>query len=195
MSRRRLIFSSIVLLATAASSVVAWIALRGPRPPDISRISIDEALAYMSTDPFNALSAAQRRGFAIATAERMREISFGQILFMMARNDPGREQRFRNLQAIPDNEPVSAAYMRVFLDKFYEESPLKQKVYLTTFAGLQQTEIARHPEQFGLPGIDQFKNDMGRFFANQPPRVQAQMGQFLIDLKKQRTAMGLKDPF
>ena len=50
---------------------------------------------------------------------------------------------------------------------------------------------ARHPERFGLPSADRFKNDMGRFFSHQPPRVQAQMGQFLIDLKKQRAKVFL----
>ena len=176
-----------------AIGVLMWI--RYPRPPDIRKLSIDQVLAYMASDDFNNLRASQRRAFAIASAEKMRQKSFGEILWMMARPDPQREKRFANLRKIPDREEIGAAYIRVFLESFYREPPVKQKVYLGSFAVLQQTEIAHHPERFGLPSADRFKNDMGRFFSHQPPRVQAQMGQFLIDLKKQRTAMGMKDPF
>jgi hypothetical protein len=193
MKWRWIILSLLAVLMIGGA--VAWV--RYPKPPDIRRMSIDDALAFMAGDGFNQLRASQRKAFAIATAEKMHEKSFGDILWMMSRPDPQRQQRFANLRALAaaDREDVGAAYMRVFLDRFYVEPPLKRKVYLTTFAGLQQTEISKHPEQFGLPNADQFKNDLGRFVSHQPPKVQAQMGQFLIDLKKQRDALGLKDPF
>jgi len=195
MNRRRVIFATLALVAIGAATYGAWLWVHYPTPPDVQKLSIDQALAFMSSDEFNRLRASQRKAFAIAVADKMREKSFGEILWMMSRNDPRREQRFKNLRAIPDHEDVGAAYVRVFLDRFYAEGALKRKVYLTTFAALQQTEIGKHPEQFGLPNAEQFKKDMGRFFSNQSPRVQAQMGQFLIDLKKQRSVLGLKDPF
>ena len=185
-----------LLAALMIAGAVAWV--RYPKPPDIRKMSIDEALSFMAGDGFKQLRTSQRKAFAIATAEKMgAQSSFGDILWMMSRPDPKRQQRFANLRGLPpaDREDVGAAYMRVFLDRFYVEPALKRKIYLTTFAGLQQSEIAKHPEQFGLPSADQFRNDLGRFVSHQPPKVQAQMGQFLIDLKKQRGAMGLKDPF
>src|SRR2546429_415785 len=139
MKRRWIMFFGLCALLMAIG-IVAWI--RYPKPPDIRKLSIDQILAYMASDDFNNLRASQRRAFAIASAEKMRDKRFGEILWMMARPDPRREKRFANLRKIPDREEIGAAYMRVFLESFYREPPVKQKIYLGSFAVLQQTEIA-----------------------------------------------------
>src|SRR5438094_9737337 len=98
MKWRPIIIASLVSLITIG--IVFWI--RYPKPPDIRKLTIDQTLAYMASDDFNKLTASQRRKFAIASAEKMREKSFGEILWMLARPDPQREKRFANLRKIPD---------------------------------------------------------------------------------------------
>src|SRR5436190_10244431 len=98
-----------------------------PKVPDVKTAKLDDALAFIGTEDFNRMFESHRRRYAIAVAERMREKSFGEILTIFIRNDPGREQRWRNLRAIPDHEKINDAYVRLFLDKFFEESPARQQ--------------------------------------------------------------------
>jgi hypothetical protein len=173
----------------------AWRWWKYPKAPDVKTASLEDCLHFMSTDEFNRMFESDRKRFALASMEKMRERSFGQLLMLIAKPDPDFPNRSRNLRQLEDRGEVVAVAARVFLDKFFDEPPEKQKIYLASFALLQQGEIAQHPERFGLPPPDQFKQDFGGFLAHQPPRVQGQMGQFLRSLKQQRQAMGLKEPF
>jgi hypothetical protein len=43
----------------------------------------------------------------------------------------------------------------------------------------------------GLPSADDLKNEMSRFLSEQPPMVQAQMGQLMIDVSRTREQLGM----
>jgi hypothetical protein len=199
-SQLRVIFirAALTLLALAFAAGAGWGAWRWwtyPKAPNVKTASLEDCLHFMSTNEFNRMFESDRTRFALATMEKMRERSFGQLLVLIAKPDPDFPNRARNLRQMEERGEVVAAAVRVFLDKFFDEPPAKQKVYLASFALLQQGEIAQHPERFGLPPPDRFKQDFGGFLAHQPPRVQGQMGQFLRDLKQTRQSMGLKEPF
>jgi hypothetical protein len=186
------------VLLIALAVVACWGAWRWatyPSYPDAAAVPVEESIAFMGTDGFNRMFEWHRRRYALAVAEKMRENSFADILRMILERDPQREQAGRNVRALESRREIGDAFMRVFLDKFFEEPAMKQKAYLTVFAYLQQTEIAKDPERVGLPSADEFKQGMARFISRQPPRVQGQMGQFLIDLRRQREILGLPEPY
>jgi hypothetical protein len=166
-----------------------------PKYPDLATATVEEAIAFMGDDEFNRMFEWHRRRYALGVAEKMREKPFAEIMRMMTSRAPEHEAAARNIRRLEARREIGDAFTRVFLDKFFEEPPMKQKAYLTVFAYLQQTEIAQHPERVGLPTAEEFKAGMGRFIGSQPPRVQGQMGQFLLDLRRQRELLGLPEPF
>jgi hypothetical protein len=190
----------LIACSLAGAGCALWAACawhRYPKVPDVSAANVNDALAFVAGDDFNRMFQWHRRRFALATVDKLRQRSFDELVWMLL--DPGnKEQRTRiarNIRMLSDHEDIHNKVLAIFLDKFYELPKFKQTTYLTTFALAQRVEMARHPQDFGLPDSDQFKQDMARFISKQPPRVQAQFGQFLLDLKRHRQFLGLKDPF
>lgn len=166
-----------------------------PTIPDVNTVALDSAISFMGTDDFNHMLERHRLQYALAVVDRLGQASFGQLLRMMATPDANRAQIARNMRAVTGYDQVGARMFAIFLEKYYALSPGERQAALLGIIAIQQAQIANHPEEFKLPTIDEFQRDMTRFMSRQPPRVQAMCGQFLLDIKRQRDAMGLKDPF
>lgn len=190
--------------AVAATLVVAFVALAGwgvyrwatyPVAPDVATVDLDTAVNFMGTDEFNRLLERHRLRYAMAVVDRLSQSSFYDLSMMMMRWNERRSKIAKNLRDIEGHDQLGSKVLAIFLEKFYAQSPAERKAALIFLAAAQQGQINQHPAAFRLPSIAEFKQDMGRFLHRQPPKTQAMFGQFLIDLKKQRDAMGLKDPF
>lgn len=196
--RRRVGIAAACLVACAIVGAGTWATWRWmtyPDVPDVRSAQLDQVIGFMGTDDFNRMIERHRIEYALGVVDRLRGKSFEEILLLMMKQDPRRQHIAANMRATPGNEKVTSAMLGMFFDKFYELSGPKKTLYLTTIALAQQGEIGKHPERFGLPPPNQFQGDLKGFMSRQPVRVQAQMGQFLIDLKKHRERMGLKEPF
>ena len=194
-SRRRAVLA---LLIVAFVGLSAWGIYRWatyPNVPDLATVDLDTAINFLGSDDFNRMLERHRLRYAMAVVDRLSQSSFGELSMMMMRWNERRAKIARNLRDIEGSDQLGSKLFAVFLDKFYAQSPAQQKAALFVIAAAQQGQINQHPAAFALPSIDEFKHDMGRFLSRQPPKVQAMCGQFLIDLKKQRDVMGLKDPF
>src|SRR5688572_1840124 len=190
--------------ALVAALVVAFVALAGwgvyrwatyPVAPDVASVDLDTAINFMGSDDFNRLLERHRLRYAMAVVDRLSQSSFYDLSMMMMRWNDRRAKIARNLRDIEGHDQLGSKVLAVFLEKFYEQSPAERRAALIFLAAAQQGQIAQHPQAFALPTTEEFKQDMGRFIARQPPRTQAMFGQFVLDLKKQRDSMGLKDPF
>jgi len=166
-----------------------------PTVPDVATVDLNTAINFMGSDDFNRMLEGHRLRYAMAVVDRLSQSSFGELSMMMMRWNERRAKIARNLRDIEGSDQLGSKLFAVFLDKFYAQSPAQQKAALFVIAAAQQGQINQHPAAFALPSTTEFKQDMGRFLSRQPPKVQAMCGQFLIDLKKQRDVMGLKDPF
>jgi hypothetical protein len=197
--RRRLLQLALIVIGAALLALAGWGGHRWwtyPKYPDVNHADLHDVWRFMASDDFRKLSRSHQQRYAMAEVERInRELKFPDIVRMLSGTQYDQRALVANLRQLPDYEAAEAAWVRVFLDKFFELDRDKRTLYLTLLASMQQSEIMKHPERFGLPSIGEFRNNVSVFFAHQPPRVQGQMGQFLRDLKKTRTAMGLKDPF
>ena len=188
----------LALLVLAVVTLTGWGIFRWwtyPAAPDVATADLDTAINFMGSDEFNRLLERHRLRYAMAVVDRLSNSSFGELSLMMMRWNERRAKIARNLRDIEGSDQLGSKLFAVFLEKFYAQSPAERKAALIFIAAAQQGQINQHPAAFALPSIDEFKVDMGRFLSRQPPKVQAMCGQFLIDLKKQRDAMGLKDPF
>ena len=196
--RRLLVLTLAVSLALAAlggSAYGVWRWATYPDVPDVKVASAEDAVAFMGTDDFNRMTESHRQRYAMAVVEKMRDKPLEELIAMMLKRDARRTAAAKNVRNLKGRDEIGGAMMRVFLDKFYEQPKVKRQGYLTMIAVAQQGQIGKNPERFGLPPADKLKKDWAKFMRKQPPRSQAQMGQFLIDLSKHREMMGLKEPF
>jgi len=187
---------TVVLLA--GLGIAGWVVHRWanyPSAPDVAAVDLESAINFMATEEFNRLLERHRLRYAMAVVDRLGQSSFSELAMIMMRWDERRVKIAQNLRDIEGHDRLGSRVFAIFLEKFYDQSPAQRQAALVMIAMAQQGQIASRPQAFALPSIDEFKQDMGRFLTRQPPRVQAMCGQFLIDLKNQRTAMGLKDPF
>ena len=199
---------AISLLATGAWGVHRWATY--PDVPDVATADLNESIAFMGTDEFNRLFARHRKAYALAIVNELEKKSFEDLVrLMMDRNGRRLGGAVRNFRDIPGREEIEDAFGRLFLNKFYEMPKLKRDMYLAMFAGFErmarqrerqggqsaQTAAGTQPDRprrrGGLPTPDRFKAEWSKFVTRQPPRVQAQTGQFLMDLRKQREMMGM----
>jgi hypothetical protein len=194
-SRGRTILALLVLTFVGFSGwgIFRWWTY--PTVPDVATVDLNTAINFMGSDDFNRMLEGHRLRYAMAVVDRLSQSSFGELSMMMMRWNERRAKIARNLRDIEGSDQLGSKLFAVFLDKFYAQSPAQQKAALFVIAAAQQGQINQHPAAFALPSTTEFKQDMGRFLSRQPPKVQAMCGQFLIDLKKQRDVMGLKDPF
>lgn len=195
---RRAKIATLALLAVIALTVGGYAVYRHatyPATPDLATADDRALRAFMASDEFNRLTEADRERVALAYVGRLRGKSFDQLFKLMLAPDPTRKQMAANIRKMSGREKIGSAFLAMFLDKFDALAGAQRAAVLTAMAFAQQGAIATRAEAFGLPSPDKFKRDLGRFLAHQPPRVQGQTGQMLIELKQQRQALGLPDPF
>ncbi len=192
----RIALLAAIALVAGGGIVGLWIWRHYPKAPDVGKVPLKDAIAFMGTGDFNRLFERHRRQFAMAIVNRLRERSFEELVTMMMDQSDidGRKRIADNLRKLPGHEEIGSRMFSIFLDKFYELPALSRAVYLTTFAIAQQGEMGKHPDRRLLPSPERFMKDLSNFLTRQPPHVQAQAGQFMLDLKQQRRRLGLKDP-
>ena len=192
---------AILLIGGATWGTREWI--RYPKKPDISKVKVEDAIAFIGTDDFNRLYERDRKRYAMAAANRLREKSFAELVDMMvnpANSTDDRRRIAENLRKLPGNEEVTSVMMSIFLDKFYQQNETQRNVHLMMMVKLGQSagnrpEAARRMREQGLPSLERFQKDFAKFLEKQPPRVQAQVAQFMMDLRRQREIMGVAEPF
>jgi hypothetical protein len=166
-----------------------------PQPPDVATADLDAMFDFIGSDEFNRMFEQHRLDYMSAVVDRLGQASFKDYLALMMRGSDQRAQITANVRSVKGYDQLGSKLFALFLEKYYAQSPAERKATLILLAYAQETYIARSPEEFDLPSIEEFKRDASRFMSRQPPRVQAMCSQFLLDLKAQRDALGLKDPF
>jgi hypothetical protein len=174
----------------------AWVSYRYPTVPDLVRVDLKDAFVFMGTDDFQRMFESHRRRYALALADRLRDKSLEELLIMT--HDPrdleARRRIVASIRHLPNSEEFSFKAMGIIADKLYQQPEIKRKVYLTVIALALEGEIGRHPDQYMLIDPTNFQGNMARFVSSQSPRTQAQFGQFLHDIERQRETLGLKEP-
>lgn len=193
MSRKRIISWSGVSLAIIGIACGTYWWLTRPKMPGVR--DVDSAMQFMSTDDFNRYSESQRMKYAMDTIDKMRQMPYDELLRQLGRHDDQRTRMMTNLRKVNGHERFGAEMFALFLDRFWEQNPGKRTATLMSIALIQQGEFGKHPERYGLPTADQIKHEMDKFVTRQPLKTQAQCSQFMVELKRQREFMGLKDPF
>ena len=213
MSRRgvriALLGLAVLLLAAAAWGAVWW--ARYPRTPDVSKADPQEAMAFLGTDDFNRLTESHRKRYVLAVTERMREKSFPDLIAMMtaAATDPSARKAAENVNKLKDREEIGGAFMRVFLDKFFELPKDQRDQYLLMWALAEK--LGRRPDggpatrpttgpagdrpkrdPNRIPSPEQMEKGMANFLANQPPRTAAQMSELMNEMRKKREGLGIR---
>jgi len=182
--------AAIVLIGAAAGACL-WFTY--PKMPPVR--DVDSAMNFMGTDDFNRLTESQRLKYAMLTLDRIKQMPYDDLLKFLGRHDDQRVRMMSNLRKVPGHEQFGAELFAMFLDRFWDQNPGKRTATLMAIAMVQQSEFGKHPERYGLPSADQIKHEMNKFVTNQPLKTQAQCSQFMLELKRQREFMGLKDPF
>ena len=191
-----LILSMLVLLpGLGFGAWYGWRLASMPRGPDRATASDVDLRAFIIRDDFNQLFQWQRRAYLRAYMDRLEDLTLQQLILRAASASGEQEAFLRNVLKVEGRDEILSPFVGVFLNKFYNESPERRTMYLALFARLNQGQVMQSPERFGLPPPDRFQRDMHRFMSQQPVRVQAQMGQFMLDLQATRRAMGYPDPF
>jgi hypothetical protein len=193
----------VVTIASLVGSVaVLWCAVWGihrwatyPTVPDVKTTDLESAINFMGSEDFNRMLQRHRLAYALAVVDRLGQASFAEILRIMINRGENRPRVARNLAALEGREQISAKMFAIFLEKYYALSPTERQVAMVSIIAVQQGIISKDPKEFGLPTMDELRHDMSRMMSRQSPRVQAMCGQFLIDMKRQRDKLGLKDPF
>jgi hypothetical protein len=175
-------------LAVAALIAGGWAFMR-PRAPDPNALSAKDAVAFLSTDDYSRLSEAERTRYARELAERMRREKFADILRVVMNLNPRMKTQWAGIRSLSEDnkQKVRSAWLRMFLDKFYDLPPAERQAYLTMMALADRTGW-KNP---GIPSPQQFKNELSLFLTREPPGVQARMGQLMIDVSRTRTGLGL----
>jgi len=164
-----------------------------PKAPDPSTSNFETMYNFVAGKDFDRMFESDRQAYVLAMVERLRDKPFEQLVAMAMKRDPNYRVVGKKIRDLSGHQQIEGAFLSVFLDKFYELPEAKRTIYLMTFATLQNSKLADHPERLGLPSADRFKRDMTRFLSRQSPKIQAKTGQFLIDLRRQRETMGLPD--
>jgi hypothetical protein len=192
MKRRGFIIVSVLVLTVAGAVAAYWYTRQAPLP---AMKDVHAGMDFMASDAYTRMSDQQRLGYAMKVVDGLRSLSYDEYLAVISRHDERQMRMYQNLRATPGHDKVSAAIFALFLDRFWEQNPGKRAATLTAIALIQQSEFGKHPERYGLPTHQQIKSEMNKFVTNQPVRTQAQCAQFMVELKRQREMMGLKDPF
>lgn len=172
-----------------------WTWLTYPDPPDVATSDVNVSLAFMGSEEYNQMYEFHRRQYALDLVKKMREKSFDELMTLMLSRDPVHREVARNLHDSSFREEVENELFSVLLDKFYEQPDAKRNVYLTMIVMMEGQAMQRRPGEFRIPSADQFKKDLGEFMSRQPPNVQGKTARLIMDVRKQRQVLGMKDPW
>jgi hypothetical protein len=182
-----------VALLLVGIGVGAFWWMKRPKMPPVSDAA--SGMKFMASDDFNKLTESQRLAYAMQVVDRMRGLPYDEYLHLMLRPDDLRMRLAENMRRVPGHEKFGSALFALFLDRFWEQNPGKRTGTLMIIALAQQGQFGKHPERYGLPSADEIKTEMNKFVTRQPVKTQAQCAQFMVELKRQREFMGLKEPF
>jgi hypothetical protein len=182
-----------VALLLAGIGIGAFLWMKRPKMPPVTDAA--SGIRFMASDDFNKLSESQRLKYAMEVIDRMRALGYDEYLHLILAPDEQQMRLAANLRKVPGHEQFTSALFAMFLDRFWDQNPGKRSATLMLVALAQQGQFGKHPERYGLPSADQIKNEMNKFVTRQPLKTQAQCAQFMVELKRQREFMGLKDPF
>lgn len=200
--RRRLLRFALVaaaslILAAATAGGIYW--ARYPRVPDVSKAPLDEAMHFTATDEFNRMAAWHRKRYMLGLVNRMHEKSFPDLVSMMMSPDPDRKKQMQNMNLLSDadKKEIGGAWMRLFLDKFFEQSKTQRDTYLTLFALAEKTGKSHRPggQPQGMPTPQQIQKGMTDFLSQQPPHAAAQMDELMNEMNQKRQMLGMKGPW
>jgi hypothetical protein len=186
-------FAAVGVIAVALG---VWLWATYPSRPDVASADLNDSLAFMGSEDFNRMFEFHQRDFALALVEKMREKTFEELIGMMLSRNPVHKAVADNLRHSPFRQEVESALANVMLDKFYEQPESKRNFYLTMAATMGQRRSAEHPSDAPhIPSPDRLKKNLGEFMSRQPPAVQGKAARLIMDLRKVRRGMGMKDPF
>lgn len=132
LTRSAVFVAAVVVIAAGVWGAVWW--ARYPKVPDLARTDAVDAIRFIGTDDFNRMTEAHRKRYAIAAAEKLRDKSFQDLVAMSMTPDPSYRRIAENMNRLKDRDAIGGAYMRVFLDKFFELPRDQREAYLTMWA-------------------------------------------------------------
>ena len=185
----------VAVLGAAVPTVLFVTRDRTPDPPDITAISLRDAMKFEASADYDKMSAAKRRAFSDGVLQKLQALPFEEMLrtALDPANMEMQRKRLANLRKLPNYDELHSRYAAHFLEKFYDLPALKRKVYLTALAFYQEAESRLDPGRYKLPAPGEFQANVFTLFAKQPPKMKAHALQFMIDLRQQREKLGLTD--
>jgi hypothetical protein len=84
---RRLILRYAIMVAVVLAiggtvwGVVAW--ARYPKVPNVAKVDVNEAIAFVGTDDFNRMTESHRKSYLLGIADRLKEKTFPELLELM----------------------------------------------------------------------------------------------------------------
>lgn len=178
-----------------AGGIAIWSWATYPEPPDVASSDVSDSLAFMGSDEFNEMYQFHRRRYAMELVEKLREKSFDELIALVMSRNPAHRSVAKNLRASAFFEEVESALFNVMIDKFYEQPEAKRNVYLSVAVMMEGQAMNKRPSAFKIPSPDRLKKDLGQFMSRQPPNVQGKTARLIMDVRKQRQIMGMKDPW
>lgn len=195
--KRTIVITACVFAAglAAAAAVLFVTRDRTPDPPDVTAISLRDAMQFEASADYDKMSAAKRSAFSEGVRRKLDALPFEEMLrtALDPANMDMQRKRLANLRKLPNYAELHSRYVADFLQKFYKLPPLKRKVYLSALALYQEAEFRLDPSRYKLPDPGEFQADAFKLFAKQPAATKAHAMQFMIDLRQQRQKLGLKD--
>ena len=194
--RRAMIIAmtSIVVLAGIAFPVVRFWD-RSPRPPDIEKITLREAMAFEATPDYLKMSERRRTQYSTAVARKLMQLPFEEMLriTMDPANMDMHRTRLNHLRKLPNFDKLNGDFAADFLEKFYKLPEFKRTVYITALAVYMELDARADPDRYQMPKPGDFHSDAVRLFSGQSPVMKAYGMQFMLDLNSQRKRLGLPD--
>jgi hypothetical protein len=195
---RAVLFSAAAVFVVVATwGAIYW--ARYPKVPDVSKAPLDEAMHFAASDDFNRMAEWHRRRYLLGLVDRMHEKSFADLVSLMMTPDPDRKKQAENANRLTaaDKKEVGGAWMRLFLDKFFELPKNDRDTYLTMFALAEKAGKSRKPSgrAQGMPSPEQIQKGMTDFLSEQPPHTAAQMDELMVEMNKKRQMLGMKSPW
>ena len=187
-----------LIAAAGVAGGIYW--ARYPKVPDLSKAPLDEAMRFTATDDFNRMAAWHRKRYLLGLVNRMHEKSFADLVSMMMGQDEDRKKQMQNMNLLSDadKKEIGSAWMRLFLDKFFDMPKMNRDTYLTLFALAEKAGKSRRPADKNAPGIPtaaQIQKGMSDFLSEQPPHAAAQMDELMNEMNQKRQMLGMKGPW
>jgi hypothetical protein len=198
LARYALLAAAGLVVAAAVAGGIYW--ARYPKVPDLAKAPLDEAMRFTATDDFNRMAAWHRKRYLLGLVNRMHEKSFADLVSMMMSPDTDRKKQAQNMNLLSeaDRKEIGGAWMRLFLDKFFDLSSTERGTYLTLFALAEKAGTSHHSADKGPPGMPtaaQIQKGMSDFLSEQPPHAAAQMDELMNEMNQKRQMLGIKGPW